>query len=362
MHVLAIALDPTVEMGMLGALVPMTSSIRQPWTDLGIVSAYGLIGIALSFAARRWIGNDRWRTLHYLTFGFWATALIHAIGAGTDTATLWAGAIYILSTSSVVFLLTFRSSRRASLSRPGQAGPALGFNRSSHQAERRGVMRVLVVDDERELAEIIGSVLEDERFDVDLAFDGEQGLDMALTGNYDVIVLDRLMPKLDGLDVCRQLRAEEVETPVLILSALGDLPQRVEGLDIGADDYLGKPFAFEELLARVRALGRRKAQPVLPVTLEVGPLKLDQGKRTVELAGEPIDLSHREFAMLEYLMRNAGQVLTRDQILERVWGYDADMAGNAVDLYVHYLRKKLDQPGRPAPIETVRGAGYRLRA
>ncbi len=223
-------------------------------------------------------------------------------------------------------------------------------------------MRVLVVEDERELAKIIGSVLVEERFDVDLAFDGVEGLDMALTGNYDVIVLDRLLPKLDGLDVCRQLRAGEVDTPVLILSALGDLPQRVEGLDIGADDYLGKPFAFEELLARIRALGRRTSQAALPVLLEVGPIRLDQQRRTVELSGSPVDLSHREFALLEYLMRNAGQVLSRDQILERVWGYEADLAGNAVDLYIHYLRRKLGQPGKPAPIETVRGAGYVLRA
>jgi DNA-binding response OmpR family regulator len=222
-------------------------------------------------------------------------------------------------------------------------------------------VRVLIVEDERELAAIIASVLEDERFDVDLAFDGVAGLDMALTGNYDVIVLDRLLPKLDGMDVCRRLRAEGMSTPVLILSALGDLPQRVEGLDIGADDYLGKPFAFEELLARIRALGRRKDQSVLPAILEVGRIRLDQQRRSVELDGRPVDLSHREFALLEYLMRNEGQVLTRDQILERVWGYEAELAGNAVDLYIHYLRRKLARPGEPGPIETVRGAGYRLR-
>ncbi len=187
------------------------------------------------------------------------------------------------------------------------------------------------------------------------------GLEMGLTENYDVIVLDRLMPKLDGMNVCRQLRAEGVQTPVLILSALGDLPQRVEGLDVGADDYLGKPFAFEELLARIRALARRTPYAMVPDVIEVGTIRLDQQTRQVSVSGQPVDLSHREYTLLELLMRNAGQVLSRDQIIERVWGYDADLAGNAVDLYVHYLRRKLGRRGEPAPIETVRGAGYRLR-
>ena len=221
-------------------------------------------------------------------------------------------------------------------------------------------MRVLLVEDERALAAIVSEVLREERFDVDIAYDGAEGLEMALTGNYDVIILDRLLPKLDGLEVCRRLRYERIDTPVLILSALGDMPQRVEGLDVGADDYLGKPFAFQELLARIRALSRRSAQAMLPDVLAVGAIRLDQQRRTVTLDGRPIDLSQREFALLEYLMRNAGQVLSRDQILERVWGYDADLAGNAVDLYIHYLRRKLGQPDSPAPIETVRGAGYRM--
>ncbi len=221
-------------------------------------------------------------------------------------------------------------------------------------------MRVLLVEDERALAEIISDVLREERFDVDVAYDGTEGLEMALTENYDVIVLDRLLPGLDGLEVCRRLRYEQIETPVLILSALGDMPQRVEGLDVGADDYLGKPFAFEELLARIRALARRASHAVLPDMLEVGAIRLDQQRRSVTLAGRPVELSQREFALLEYLMRNAGQVLTRDQILEHVWGYDADPAGNAVDLYVHYLRRKLGHGHCPAPIETVRGIGYRM--
>ena len=221
-------------------------------------------------------------------------------------------------------------------------------------------MRILLVEDERSLAAIVADVLRDERFDVDVAYDGTEGLELALSGSYDVIVLDRLLPKLDGLEVCRRLRYERIDTPVLILSALGDMPQRVEGLDVGADDYLGKPFAFEELLARIRALARRASQAVLPDILEVDAIRLDQQQRTVTLAGQPVDLSQREFALLEYLMRNTGQVLSRDQIMERVWGYEADLAGNAVDLYVHYLRRKLGLPGQPAPIETVRGAGYRM--
>jgi DNA-binding response OmpR family regulator len=223
-------------------------------------------------------------------------------------------------------------------------------------------MRVLIVEDERELAGIIGRVLEEERFDVDLAFDGARGLELALTGNYDVIVLDRLLPKLDGMEVCRRLREDGIDTPVLVLSALSELDRRVEGLDIGADDYLGKPFAFEELLACIRALARRRSQPILPMIIEFGGIRLDQRARTVELEGKRVELSQREFALLEFLMRNAGQVLTRDQILEHVWGYEAEPAGNAVDLYIHYLRRKLGTRTAPAPIETVRGSGYRLRA
>jgi DNA-binding response OmpR family regulator len=204
-------------------------------------------------------------------------------------------------------------------------------------------------------------VLREQHYEVDLAHDGIAGLDLALTGTYDAMVLDRMLPSLDGLEVCRQMREAGVTTPVLILSARRETPERVEGLDAGADDYLGKPFALSELLARVRALTRRREKPILPRVLRAGDLTLDQLTRRVELCGVPIELSPKEYALLEYLLRNAGQVLSRDQILERVWGYEADPESNVVDLYIHYLRRKLDGPGASL-IQTVRGAGYLIRA
>lgn len=219
-------------------------------------------------------------------------------------------------------------------------------------------MRILVVEDERQLAGIIGQVLERERFDVDLAYDGLTGLDLALGGGYDAIVLDRMLPGMDGLAICHELRGAGVGTPVLILSARREMPERVEGLDAGADDYLGKPFGFAELLARVRALTRRVERPILPPILRAGKIALDPHTRQVFAGDEPVDLSPREYALLELLLRNAGHVLSRDQILERVWGYDAEPEPNIVDLYIHYLRKKL---GARSLIQTVRGAGYTIR-
>ena len=219
-------------------------------------------------------------------------------------------------------------------------------------------MRILVVEDERQLAGIIGQVLERERYDVDLAYDGPTGLDLALGGGYDAIVLDRMLPGMDGLEICNQLREAGVGTPVLILSARREMPERVEGLDAGADDYLGKPFGFAELLARVRALTRRIERPVLPPVLRAGRVALDPRTHQVFSGDQPVELSPREYALLELLLRNAGHVLSRDQILERVWGYDAEPEPNIVDLYVHYLRKKL---GTRSLIQTVRGAGYTIR-
>lgn len=223
-------------------------------------------------------------------------------------------------------------------------------------------MRVLVVDDEEQLARILGQVLERHGYAVDLAFDGPSGLDLALTDNYDAIVLDRMLPGMDGLGVCHELRRAGISTPVLILSARRELPERVEGLDAGADDYLGKPFGLTELVARVRALTRRRDKPVVPDLLQVGDITFDQATREVRNGGELVDLSPKEYALLEYLLRNAGQVLSRDQILERVWGYDAEPEGNVVDLYIHYLRRKLDRRGVPSIIRTVRGVGYLISA
>jgi DNA-binding response OmpR family regulator len=222
-------------------------------------------------------------------------------------------------------------------------------------------MRILVVEDERQLAGIIGKVLEREHYTVELAFDGDTGNELALSGIYDAIVLDRMLPGMDGLALCRQLRDAGLNTPVLILSARRELDERVEGLDAGADDYLGKPFAFKELLARVRALTRRREREVLPDVLRAGDIALDQQNRRVTLGDQVLVLSPREFALLEYLLRHAGQALEREQILEHVWGYDADVQESIVDLYVYYLRRKLARNGLPTPIETVRGVGYRMQ-
>ncbi|MGD9715374.1 MAG: response regulator transcription factor [Thermomicrobiales bacterium] len=221
-------------------------------------------------------------------------------------------------------------------------------------------MRILIVEDEARLADLISKMLRQEHFETDVAGDGDEGLDLALTGGYDVIVLDRMLPGMDGIDVIEALRRERVDTPVLMLTALGELPERVEGLNAGADDYLGKPFAFEELVARIRSLARRVAHPLMEEILQIGPLRIDLTGHVVTRDDQAIELSPREFAMLEAMVRNRGHVLSRDLLLERVWGYDADPQGNVVDLYVHYLRRKLD-PERQDPeplIRTVRGAGY----
>lgn len=222
-------------------------------------------------------------------------------------------------------------------------------------------MRILVVEDEVKLADVIARLLRGERYEVDVAFDGPSGLERALGGAYDAIVLDLMLPGLDGVEVCRHLRQAGVGTPVLMLTARRELPERVAGLDAGADDYLGKPFAFSELKARLRALTRRAERPLLPAVLRVRDVTLDQASRRVTQGGREVELSPREYALLEYLLRNAGQVLSRDQILERVWGYDVEPEGNVVDLYIHYLRRKLDADRRDSLITTVRGVGYTIR-
>ena len=221
-------------------------------------------------------------------------------------------------------------------------------------------MRILIIEDDERLARIMERVLRQEHFDVDLATDGEAGLESALTGIYNVLIVDWMLPGKDGVQLIRELRAEHVDTPVLMLTARGELPQRVQGLDAGADDYLGKPFAFEELLARLRALTRRAERPLLDTRITIGEVTIDLAEHSVVRDGKLIDLSPREFALLETLVRNRGHVLSRDQLLERVWGYEADPQGNSVDLYVHYLRRKLDPDGMDAEplIRTVRGSGY----
>ncbi len=220
-------------------------------------------------------------------------------------------------------------------------------------------MYLLVVEDERRLAQIVRRVLEEEGHTVDLAHDGEEGLAMATDGSHDVIILDILLPEMDGIQVCRTLRRNRIDTPVLLLTALGDVDDRVRGLDAGADDYLAKPFAFQELLARIRALGRRKVQAREPTQLEVDGLTLDLRRRRAERAGRIIELSPKEFSLLEFLMRNQGRVVTRMQILDHIWGYDYATDSNLVDVYMAYLRRKVDSDG-PSLIRTVRGVGYAL--
>ncbi|MDP2673671.1 MAG: response regulator transcription factor [Dehalococcoidia bacterium] len=219
-------------------------------------------------------------------------------------------------------------------------------------------MYILVVEDERRLAQVVRKVLEEEGHTVDVATDGEEGLAMAMDSSHDVIVLDILLPGIDGFEVCRRLRAGRVDTPVLLLTALDAIEDRVRGLDAGADDYLPKPFAFQELLARLRALGRRRVQARDPDQLETANLVLDLRRRRAVRDGRTIDLSPKEFALLEFLMRNQGRVVTRTQILDHVWGYDYSPDSNLVDVYVTYLRRKIDRAHQRKLIRTVRGAGY----
>ena len=221
-------------------------------------------------------------------------------------------------------------------------------------------MYILIVEDERRLAQVVRKVLEEEGHTVDVAHDGEDGLAMAMDGSHDVIVLDILLPGIDGIEVSQRLRAGRVDTPILLLTALNAVDDRVRGLDAGADDYLPKPFAFQELLARLRALGRRRVQAREPDTIQTADLVLDLRRRRAERAGKTIELSPKEFALLEFLLRNEGRVVTRSQILDHVWGYDYSPDSNLVDVYVTYLRRKVDRGHKRSLIRTVRGAGYAL--
>ncbi|MDO8614903.1 MAG: response regulator transcription factor [Dehalococcoidia bacterium] len=221
-------------------------------------------------------------------------------------------------------------------------------------------MYILVVEDERRLAQLVARVLAEEGHTVDTAYDGEDGLAMALEASHDVIILDVMLPAMDGLEVCQSLRRSKVDTPILLLTALDSVEDRVRGLDAGADDYLPKPFAFQELLARVRALGRRKVQAREPSELRVDDLSLDLRRRRAERTGRVIELSPKEFSLLEFLMRNEGRVVTRTQILDHLWGYDYETDSNLVDVYVAYLRRKVDRGHNRRLIRTVRGVGYAL--
>ena len=224
-------------------------------------------------------------------------------------------------------------------------------------------MRVLIIEDDRRLARLIASVLTEEGFAVDVAHDGESGLDLAAGGAYDVAVVDWMLPGRDGPAICRAVRAARLPTALLMLTARGEVEDRVAGLDSGADDYLAKPFAFEELLARVRALGRRFVVTAgAGQELRAGDLVLDLRLHRARCGERPLDLTLTEWQLLEYFLRHPGQALTRQQILDAVWSYDTDVLPTQVDVYVSYLRGKLRQPGRPDPIQTVRGIGYRFAA
>jgi two-component system, OmpR family, response regulator len=221
-------------------------------------------------------------------------------------------------------------------------------------------MRILVVEDEVKMAALLRRGLSEEGLTVDVAAEGERALLMAGASEYDAVVLDVMLPGIDGFETCRRLRREGVWAPVLMLTARGSLDDRVAGLDGGADDYLVKPFAFAELLARIRALVRR-GNVERPAVIEVGDLRLDPGTREVWRGDAEIDLSSKEFTLLETFMRHAGYVLSRSQLLEQAWEYDFEHRSNVVEVYVRYLRRKIDLPFDKASIETVRGAGYRLR-
>jgi two-component system copper resistance phosphate regulon response regulator CusR len=221
-------------------------------------------------------------------------------------------------------------------------------------------VRVLVVEDERKVASFVARSLQEEGFAVDVAHDGREGLERALGTDYDAIVLDVMLPGLDGLGLVSQLRQEGRRTPVLLLTARDTVGDRVRGLDSGADDYLVKPFAVEELLARVRALLRRRDGVLRPGPLAVGDLVLDPDTRRARRGDREIELTAKEYALLDYFMRNPGRVLTRPMIAEHVWNVDFDTFSNVIDVYVAYLRNKIDAPFDVKLLRTVRGMGYML--
>jgi len=220
-------------------------------------------------------------------------------------------------------------------------------------------MRILVVEDEPAIAEFVERGLRAAGYAVDCAAEGDEAERRASAGQYDLVLLDILLPGKDGLEVLATIRERDRQTPVILLTALGEIEDRVRGLDRGATDYVVKPFSMEELLARVRAHLRRPHQQTADV-LEVGDVHMDLGTRRVERGGDEVKLTAREFELLAYLMRHPGQVLSREQILNAVWGFDHEPGTNVLEVYVSYLRTKLRRNGSDAPIETVRGAGYRL--
>lgn len=226
----------------------------------------------------------------------------------------------------------------------------------------QSVMRILVIEDDREAANWLIKGLTESGHVADHAADGETGLNLASEGGHDVLIVDRMLPKLDGLSLIRSLRDQGIRTPALILSALSDVDERVKGLRAGGDDYLGKPYAFSELLARVENLGSRQADKPLETRLRAADLEIDILSRIVTRAGKPILLQPREFKLLEYLVRHAGHIVTRTMLLENVWDYHFDPQTNVIDVHVSRLRSKIDKGFDEPILQTVRGAGYMIRA
>lgn len=223
-------------------------------------------------------------------------------------------------------------------------------------------MRILVIEDEHKIARAIKRALEQESYAVDVCYDGDEGYAMATTEPYDVMIIDRMMPgSYDGISIIKEVRSEKIHTPILVLTALGAVQDKTTGLDSGADDYLVKPFAIEELLARVRALLRRPVEQHSS-TLSIDDLTLDPASFTVKRGDTLISLTSKEFGLLEYFMRNKDRILTKDNIISHVWDYDADILPNTVEVYVKYLRNKVDKPFGSNLIQTVRGFGYRLKS
>ncbi len=221
-------------------------------------------------------------------------------------------------------------------------------------------MRILIVEDERYLSEALVQLLKRRHYTVDASYDGESGLDNALTGIYDVILLDIMLPKLDGLSLLKELRREGIETPVILLTAKGEVSDKVAGLDCGADDYLAKPFNTEELLARIRAATRRKGTIVDDDHITFGDLTLSMNDLIMRTDLKSVNLTLKEFQLIDYLVKNSGMVLSKEQIIEKLWGFDSEAEANHVEVYISFLRKKLKYLESCVSINTVRGVGYRL--
>lgn len=221
-------------------------------------------------------------------------------------------------------------------------------------------MHILVVEDNKRLSDSLKRVLEDDGYSIDTAYNGLDGEEMALLGNYDILILDIMLPEKDGLAVCRDLRNKRINTPILMLTARDALDDRVKGLDSGADDYLIKPFEVAELRARIRALLRRESSSRSPL-LQVGDLTLDPATHAVERAGQPVDLTAKEYSLLEYFMRHPNHLISREMVESNLWSYDHVVSSNVVDVYIRRLRVKIDDKHKIKLFETIRGAGYRLR-